>query len=171
MGSDLARQLGEKCMMNATIAMSREDAHDLLRPDADLVAAVEKVRALDFTMLKQKLVSEGRTSEMVDEMEDLYRKFLALNVRYYGEKICPTGAIDDFWHAHILDTKAYLNDCATIFPGYLHHYPYFGLRGPDDKADLDKAFATSVDLFIRHFGIDPTAGDTLARSCRPQNCP
>jgi hypothetical protein len=36
---------------------------------------------------------------------------------------------------------------------------------------LERAFAESIDLFIIHFGIDPTGGDTRARSCSPQRCP
>lgn len=157
--------------MNAT-PLTHEEVQALVgHPDADLDAAMEKVRSLDFAMLKAKLVGEGRTAETVDEMESLYRKFLALNVRYSGETICPTGAMDDFWHAHILDTARYALDCETLFGGVLHHFPYFGMRGPEDRAALEAAFARSVDLFIRHFGIDPTSGDTMARSCRPQNCP
>jgi hypothetical protein len=53
----------------------------------------------------------------------------------------------------------------------LHHFPYFGMRGPDDRADLERTFSESIDLFIRHYGIDPTAGDTQARGCSPQRCP
>lgn len=111
------------------------------------------------------------TTEQCDEAEHLYRRFLALVTRYGDRTICPTGPIDAFWHAHILDTHAYERDCAFLFGHILHHYPYFGMRGPDDRQDLERAFEDTVDLFIRHFGIDPTAGDTTARSCRPQNCP
>ncbi len=47
-----------------------------------------------------------------------------------------------------------------------------GLEGEEDRRALERAFAQSVDLFIRHYGIDPTAGDSAhARSCRPQSCP
>ena len=58
-----------------------------------------------------------------------------------------------------------------VFGQYLHHFPYFGMRGPDDHAALQKNFRKSRDLFIKHFGIDPTAGDILARSCSSQRCP
>jgi hypothetical protein len=45
------------------------------------------------------------------------------------------------------------------------------MRGPDDRAALEDAFRESVEMFIVHFGIDPTAGDVLARSCSSQRCP
>lgn len=144
----------------------------LIAMDDELDAALEKVAKLDFTILKVKVCrDENMTMEECEEIEDLYRKFLALNMRYPDRKICPTGPIDLFWHAHILDTRAYAADCASLFGHMLHHFPYFGMRGAQDKQDLDETFASSVELFIRHYGIDPTRGDTEARACSVQNCP
>lgn len=144
----------------------------LIDHDEALQTALDKVAALDFTMLKTKICSdENMTVEEVDEIDDLYRKFLALNVIYPDRKICPTGPIDLIWHYHILDTRAYESDCMALFGRLLHHFPYFGMRGEKDKQDLEDSFSASVELFIRHFGIDPTRGDTMARSCRSQNCP
>lgn len=149
-----------------------EDAQEMVTTDASLEEAIDRVKRLDFTALKQKLVEEQEwTPEFCGEAESLYRKFLALNARYPDRKICPTGPIDEFWHAHIVDTRAYHQDCELVFGEYLHHFPYFGMRGPDDREALEKTFRESVELFIIHFGIDPTAGDTEARSCSSQRCP
>lgn len=159
-------------MSDAAPTLTLAEAHTFVRTDEALDDAMAKVKALDFTLLRRKLVEEdGLTQELCDEADALYRRFLALNLRYPDRKICPTAPIDRFWHAHILDTEAYARDCTALFGRYLHHFPYFGLRGPEDRADLERTFTESIDLFIRHFGIDPTAGDTRARSCRPQNCP
>ncbi len=158
--------------MSAAAALTLDQAHALLIADPALAPALSRVQALDFTALKRKLVADkGWTAETCAEVEDLYRKFLALTMLYPDRDICPTGPIDDFWHAHILDTWAYAQDCDLLFGRFLHHFPYFGLRGTQDREDLEQAFAATVDLFIRHYGIDPTAGDAQARSCRPQNCP
>jgi hypothetical protein len=149
-----------------------EQCQRLVCMDEELEAALRRVASIDFTMLKTKLVRENvMTNEQCDEAEVLYRRFLALVIRYRDRIISPTGPIDVFWHAHILDTHAYERDCALLFGHILHHFPYFGMRSADDRQDLEHAFEDTVDLFIRHFGIDPTAGDTTARSCRPQNCP
>lgn len=152
--------------------VSFEAAQAMVASDETLRAALDRVNQLDFTMLKPKLIEEnGWTPEVCDDVESLYRQFLALNARYPERKICPTGPIDTFWHGHILDTRAYARDCDVVFGEYLHHFPYFGMRGPDDQAALQKAFRESVELFIIHFGTDPTAGDILARSCASQRCP
>lgn len=149
-----------------------DEAQRLIHQDSALEEAVRRVSVIDFTMQCRKLVEEhGWSVETCAEVEVLYRNFLALNIRYPERKLCPNGPVDEFWHAHILDTRKYAADCQQLFGEMLHHYPYFGMRGPDDKADLDRAFADTVDLFIRHFGVDPTAGDAHARACRPQRCP
>jgi hypothetical protein len=152
--------------------VSFEGAQAMIASDDALRSALDRVNQLDFTMLKRKLMEEhGWTVEFCDEVESLYRKFLALNARYPDQKICPTGPIDSFWHAHILDTRAYAADCQVVFGQLLHHFPYFGMRGPEDQAALERAFRESVELFMWNFGIDPTGGDILARSCSSQRCP
>lgn len=149
-----------------------DECQNLTVTGAVVEAALARVEALDFSMLKHKLGEEkGWSPEHQSEVENLYRKFLALNVVYADRKICPTGPVDEFWHAHILDTRAYEADCNYLFGQYLHHFPYFGMRGPDDFAELQTAFDQSKELFIRHFGIDPCGGETQARGCSPQRCP
>ncbi|MBV0934887.1 glycine-rich domain-containing protein [Marinobacterium weihaiense] len=153
-------------------SLNFDDSQALVQKDAELSAALKKVAELDFSMLNRKFVEEyGWTAEFCQEIEGLYRKFLALNMRYPDKKICPTGPIDEYWHAHILDTHAYAKDCDALFGKFLHHFPYFGMRGPQDRANLEAAFEESLDLFVIHFGVDPTAGDIQARSCAPQRCP
>ncbi|MCU1348858.1 MAG: hypothetical protein JWO56_1888 [Acidobacteria bacterium] len=171
----LSSKKGALTKMNAldrADVVSFEGAQAMIASDDALGAALGRVNRLDFTMLKRKLMEEHNwTAEFTDEVESLYRKFLALNARYPDQKICPTGPIDSFWHGHILDTRAYAQDCEAVFGHMLHHFPYFGMRGPEDQAALERAFRESVELFTWNFGIDPTAGDILARSCSSQRCP
>lgn len=149
-----------------------DECRSLIESSEALDRALDMVRALDFSMLKRKLGEEHDwTEEYQDEVEDLYRDFLALNMVYPDRKICPTGPIDDFWHAHILDTQAYVGDCEILFGKFLHHFPYFGMRGPEDRQALEITFGESRALFIRHFGIDPCSGEAQARACAPQRCP
>jgi hypothetical protein len=157
---------------NLARPLSWDECQDLTELGGDVQAALDRVAELDFSMLKQKLGQEkGWSPEYQEEVESLYRRYLALNVVYPDRKICPTGPIDEFWHAHILDTQAYERDCDYLFGHFLHHFPYFGMRGPEDYAALQTAFDDSRDLFIRHFGIDPCGGEAQARGCSPQRCP
>ncbi len=111
---------------------------------------------LDLTMIKFKLLrnEEGTSwiSEQAEHAEKLYRMFLVLHVRYPDRTIVPTKMIDAFWHQHILDTRKYAQDCQVIFGFFLHHFPYFGLRGEEDAGNLTKAFAETEELFLSEFG-------------------
>lgn len=157
---------------NSARPLSWDECQNLTEMTVELEAALARVAELDFTILKHKLGQEkGWSPEHQSEVESLYRRFLALNIVYPERKICPTAPIDEFWHAHILDTRAYQQDCNYLFGTFLHHFPYFGMRGPEDRAALQTAFDESRALFIRHFGIDPCGGETQARGCSPQRCP
>jgi hypothetical protein len=72
--------------------------------------------------------------------------------KYPGGNFAPPEEVDDFWHGHILDTRRYFNDCQVIFGQYLHHFPYFGMRGQDDRASLEEAFINLQRVYKAEFG-------------------
>ena len=118
--------------------------------------AMDRVAELDFGMLKKKLaMQEIWTAELIAEAEESYRQFLVLNMLYPTKKIVPTLVIDEFWHAHILDTRAYTADCEALFGKYMHHYPYSGLKGVFDVLRAQAVRAETRELFKQHFGTDP----------------
>lgn len=121
----------------------------------DIEQAMAKVAGLDFSKLKRKLeATEGWSNDTVGEAEQLYCKFLALVMVYPDNRLGPSRIIDNFWHAHILDTKAYTSDCEMLFGKYMHHYPYGGTYGDVlDRAISDAAYKTTCDLFLKHFNI------------------
>ena len=58
----------------------------------------------------------------------------------------------EFWHFHILDTLKYQEDCDNIFGYFLHHFPYFGMRGQEDEANLKEAWNSTISLYEKTFG-------------------
>lgn len=117
---------------------------------------IEAIFALDLEPIKFKLMGKkeghGWTQAEADQYERDYRRFLALLVKFPDEVIAPDTNVDKFWHGHILDTMKYAEDCNNIFGTFLHHYPYFGMRGEEDAANLKKAFATMQNLYEQEFG-------------------
>lgn len=73
------------------------------------------------------------TSEQCNFAEQEYKKFLTLKKLYPEKDLVPNKAVDEFWHAHILDTVSYQKDCKKVFGYFLHHFPYFGIYGEEDK--------------------------------------
>jgi hypothetical protein len=122
------------------------------RPVEQVVVAIE---ALDLDPVKVKLMNreegEGWSREYVDQMEIAYKRFLTLVVKYPEETIAPSKDVDKFWHGHILDTMKYEEDCRNVFGFFLHHFPYFGMRGEEDAANLAKAGRTTARLYEYEF--------------------
>jgi len=122
----------------------------------DVEHVVAAIQALDLDPIKLKLMDaeegQGWSQEYVERMELAYRRFLTLLVRFPDETIAPTKDLDKFWHGHILDTMKYAEDCENVFGFFLHHFPYFGMRGEDDAANLRAAGKNMHSLYEREFG-------------------
>jgi hypothetical protein len=126
------------------------------RPVDQVVAAI---RALDLDPIKLKLMDpeegQGWSRDYADRMEMAYRRFLTLLATHPEETLAPCKDIDKFWHGHILDTLKYAEDCERVFGHFLHHFPYFGMRGDEDAAHLARAVETTRRLYRERFEYGP----------------
>lgn len=153
---------------------------EIAQPAAEVLAQVD----FDLSKIRHKLANPEEGDAWSEEQFDLaeleYRRFFALCIAYPEEAIVPCRIVDKMWHAHILDTVAYRNDCARVFGFFYDHYPYFGLNGPEDAANLERAYDITVELYEVNFGAPPegawggtTAGKCRARcrtGCKPMKC-
>jgi hypothetical protein len=74
--------------INQAEPITFEAAHAMIENDPALQTALDRVNQLDFGMLKRKMIEEHNWAvEFCEEVESLYRRFLALNVRYPDSKI------------------------------------------------------------------------------------
>ncbi len=123
------------------------------KPVEEIVAAIQ---ALDLEPIKFKLMDteegQGWSREYVEQMAIAYKRFLTLSVKYPEETIAPSKDVDKFWHGHILDTMKYAEDCQNVFGYFVHHFPYFGMRGEEDAANLAEAGKTTNRLYEEEFG-------------------
>ena len=137
--------------------------------------------ALDLSNVRMKLANPdegvGLPEAALDLMEGEYRKFLALRMVHPDAEIVPCKIVDEMWHRHILDTRAYASDCERIFGSFMHHFPYFGLRGEADAMALESAYDRTLELYEDAFGEPPEATWTSAdassrcrRACAPMRC-
>lgn len=121
----------------------------------------EAIFALDLAPIKTKLMDKkeghGWTRVQADRYELEYKRFLALLAKFPEEAIAPDRNADKFWHGHILDTMKYAEDCDNVFGCFLHHFPYFGMRGEEDAANQAAAAANMVRLYEQEFGNADTA--------------
>lgn len=130
------------------------------------------VGALNFDKLRWKLTesSEAKMTKGDCELaEREYRRYLTLKKLYPTTELVPNKLLDEFWHAHILDTVSYHKDCEIVFGSYLHHFPYFGIYGEEDYSNLVRAFNRTKELYEIHFGPYPEKLDNAAR-CEDHPC-
>lgn len=135
-------------------------------------SALSIVMKWDFSLTKQKLLEPayaGWTQERIDKAELDYKRYLALT-KVTNTQPVPNGDIDRFWHEHILDTRRYAEDCYSFFGGFLHHYPFFGMRGEQDHMKWTETAEMSNELWKSYFGEYLYTLNTEAQKC-PQACP
>lgn len=133
----------------------------------DLHAIKERIDDLDLDPIKIKLMDpeegKGWSLERADEVEKWYKRYLFLCAKYDEIPLVPVADIDDFWHQHILDTRKYAADCEWVFGYFLHHFPYFGMRGEDDAAALTSAAEDTLRIFEAEYGETPA--NSAANKC------
>lgn len=136
----------------------RFDLCNLNIPSLDKARAY--INSLDFTMIVLKItcpdpnIARIWDQESAEKVIQYYKNYLWL-LRKYSEEhpiLPPSIDIDEIWHHHILDTYKYHHDCLNIFGQFLHHYPYFGLRGSEDNMELNKTFEITQHLHFKEFG-------------------
>jgi hypothetical protein len=97
-----------------------------------------------------------------------YRRYLILCEENPDIPVVPSNLIDDFWHLHILDTQKYADDCEEYLGYFLHHFPYFGMRGEEDAENLTRAWHHTRELYVRRFGPIPEQYWPMSNRC--PNC-
>lgn len=147
-----------------------------------LEAVAELVGSIDLTMVKQKLMDadegQGWSSHYATHVEQRYRRYLCMIALKPEVQHVPGRDIDLFWHQHILDTRAYAQDCDRVFGEFIHHFPYLGMRGDDDAKNLLSAFDKTKAYYAELFNEDYTTAfddtvedDDFVRSAKCGNGP
>lgn len=139
--------------------------------DRDIATKIESLN-LDPILYSLVKKHDGPQWALVraKKAEKWYRRFLFLVAKYPGETIVPTKEVDEVWHTHILDTHKYFQDCEAVFGEYLHHFPYLGTRGEQDRQDLETAFFRTLALFEFHFNETPLNSTKNSRSAICSSC-
>ena len=113
------------------------------------------IAQINLEMIKMKLrdAEEGENwnYEQCDSAEVEYKRYLHLCMKH-GKGIVPDKIMDTVWHYHILDTRAYAQDCENIFGTFLHHFPYFGMGGKEDENNLKNSFLKTKERYSIAFG-------------------
>jgi hypothetical protein len=109
--------------------------------DRTVDQAIAAIQALDLDPIRFRVMDkesgEGWTRDYAETIEQAYRAYLTMLVKHPedAEDIVVSKDVDEFWHAHILHTMKYTEDCEKVFGSYLHHNPHVGER---TQADIER---------------------------------
>lgn len=135
--------------------------------------AIEVTNAWNFELAIKKLLEvkngEWDLNRAEAAVQD-YKRYMAVTKALGGVQLVPNGEIDETWHLHILDTRAYTKDCNELFGEYLHHFPYFGMLGEENRQQWLDVQSESEFLWQKLFGKALYGSTREAQKC-PQVCP
>jgi hypothetical protein len=96
--------------------------------------SVTHLPQFNLTPIRTRVAKEHSelTAKQLDELELRYLRFLTLCKIEPTIKHEPDNDVDWYWHAHILHTKQYAEDCRRYFGYFLHHEPNASGQGCDD---------------------------------------
>lgn len=135
--------------------------------------ALALTAAWDFKLAIEKVleIKNGEwTRDRAEKAVQNYTRYMAVTKALGGLQMVPNGDIDEIWHMHILDTRAYMADCNALFGEYLHHYPYFGMLGEENRQQWLQVQKVSTNLWVQLFGEPLYGADSAPQKC-PQVCP
>lgn len=122
---------------------------------------------LDLNHQKTRVMREqGWNSEYADEVATEYRRFWQLHLKHPDTYLVPSLSVDEIWHAHILFTQQYADDCARVFGSFFHHFPNVddedtpdasGPIAPDtaNNQTENSDYANTLQLYEQEFGMKP----------------
>lgn len=125
-----------------------------------MVSVSDRVHELDLEPIIVKLMDsedgKGWSIEHAQITVGEYRKFLVLvgeeMQKQNPDPVVPWGGVDEVWHTHILDTEKYQQDCDFLFGRFLHHFPYYGMRGEADRTNLVDSARRTLERVIAKYG-------------------
>ncbi|KQQ73096.1 hypothetical protein ASF73_10610 [Xanthomonas sp. Leaf131] len=98
---------------------------------------------------KQAHCSAAQAQRMVEE----YRRFCFLACTGTHD-VTPSPLIDQVWHTHLTDTRAYWQQfCPQVLQTTLHHQP--GRDGADEDARFQAQYRQTLERYRAHFGEPP----------------
>jgi hypothetical protein len=127
----------------------------------------------DFKLAVEKILENKQDKWNANRAQTAiknYKRYMAITKALGGVQLVPNGDIDEIWHMHILDTRAYMQDCESLFGEYLHHYPYFGMLSEENRHQWLEVQFESESLWQALFGEALYGVDSTAQKC-PQVCP
>ena len=128
---------------------------------APSLACMEKLKALNLSPIAAYLMNPqngyGWCRRQAVQAIRCYKTFLFVCYLYPQIRLVPTQEIDCVWHAHILHTRLYRQDCERVFGYFIDHEPDSAFGGEAEGQNGDAAFVQTQSLLALFEGYFKTA--------------
>jgi len=140
--------------MRATLKTKATEMSTTINPSLPAIS-IDLVRA---ALRAEGSFWSGKTADDLKAIEERYKRFLLLVQHFPNEDLAPTRDIDEAWHLHMLNPRAYAADCARIFGDLLDHDGGFGKDSPEQLEELKAIFEHTSKRWLDMFGHEYTTG-------------
>lgn len=117
---------------------------------APSLACMEKLKALNLSPIAAYLMNPhngyGWCRRQALQAIGRYKTFLFVSYLYPQIRLVPTQEIDCVWHAHLLHTRLYRQDCDRLFGYFIDHEPDSAFGGEAERQNGDEAFVHTQSL-------------------------
>lgn len=97
----------------------------------------------------------GWSREKARRVVEEYRRFVAIALSS-GHGACPSRAVDEAWHLHLMDTRRYWGEfCTGVLGQDFHHEP--GRGGVEEDLQFGRLYRATLAAYRRFFGEAPPA--------------
>lgn len=110
----------------------------------------------DLIPFTAKLAAEcGWSRDKARRVAFEYKRFVAIALSS-GHGACPSRAVDEAWHLHLLDTRRYWGEfCSEVLQRKFHHEPSRG--GIAEDLRFDRLYRQTLANYRQFFGEEPPA--------------
>ncbi|MDC3291080.1 hypothetical protein OAV27_01140 [Euryarchaeota archaeon] len=150
----------EIAMPNGSIMISSEQ-EPYLHPSVNKL----NLERISWKIMNDDNRIEDITENTVQIAENEYRRFLTLKIENPRTRLSPSALMDLYWHAHILDTVSYAEDCEILFGEFLHHAPNFGPYQKENESFDGKSWREMCRLYNERFGEEPVSKHKSGGNC------
>jgi hypothetical protein len=105
----------------------------------DIREAEEKIQTIDLSRIENRLKRERLDwdNERITTAIQEYRRYLTMILIFSDHPFMPpTRDSDEVWHAHILHTIKYAEDCESVFGIFIDHEPADGGGPPPELVQV-----------------------------------
>jgi hypothetical protein len=129
------------------------------------------INEIDLSRVSRRVAKDHPewAQERVDAAVVEYRKYLCMVKAGYSN-LSPCLDVDEVWHAHILFTVDYMNDCNKVFGFFLHHVPFDEEAPEQEKEQQARGYRRTVVAYRKLFGELPPSQVWGTRSHHAGTC-